>query len=57
MHASAGLQASYGFGRRRRLQATTEWVLTKDLRSKFQSGDPLQWGFSFIGLRYRFGYQ
>jgi hypothetical protein len=57
VHASAGLNASYGFGRRRRLQATTEWVLTKDLRSKFQSGEPLQWGFSFIGLRYRFGYK
>ncbi|SMB93672.1 hypothetical protein SAMN00120144_2677 [Hymenobacter roseosalivarius DSM 11622] len=57
MHASAGLQASYGFGRRRHLQATTEWVLTKDLRSNFQSGESLQWGFSFIGLRYRFGYQ
>ena len=57
VHASAGLNASYGFGRRRRLQATTEWVLTKDLRSKFQSGQPMQWGFSFIGLRYRFGYQ
>jgi hypothetical protein len=57
MHASAGLQASYGFGRRRRLQATSEWVLTKDLRSGFQRGEVLQWGFSLIGLRYRFGYQ
>ncbi|QIL76344.1 hypothetical protein [Hymenobacter sp. HDW8] len=57
VHASAGLNASYGFGRRRRLQATTEWVLTKDLRSEFQSSEPLQWGLSFIGLRYRFGYR
>lgn len=57
MHASAGLNASYGFGRRRRLQATTEWVLIKDLRSGFQSSESVQWGFSFLGLRYRFGYQ
>jgi hypothetical protein len=56
LHASAGLQANYGFGRRRRLQATTEFVLTKDLSSSFDD-NTLQWGFSFIGLRYRFGYQ
>ncbi|WP_324670949.1 hypothetical protein [Hymenobacter sp. GOD-10R] len=56
MHASLGLNLGYGFGRRRRIQATAEWVAIKDLRQDLQNFQFLQWGTSF-GLRYRFGYQ
>ncbi|MGI4742072.1 MAG: hypothetical protein ACRYG7_43470 [Janthinobacterium lividum] len=63
LHAALGLDASYGFGRRRRLQATTEILVNKDVRTGFQtdqqameSGSFLAGGFTF-GLRYRFGYQ
>ncbi len=62
LHAALGLDASYGFGRRRRVQATTEILVNKDVRTGFQadqqaleSGTFLAGGFTF-GLRYRFGY-
>ena len=56
LHASLGLNLGYGFGRRRRIQATIEWVATKDLRRELQNFESLQWGSS-LGLRYRFGYK
>ncbi|UOR04638.1 hypothetical protein MUN82_17020 [Hymenobacter aerilatus] len=70
VHAALGLDASYAFGRRRRVQAVTEIMLNKDLRTGFrtsqedlqpnspylQSGSFLAGGFTF-GLRYRFGYR
>ena len=56
LHASAGAALAYGFGRRRRVQALAEGVFTKELRSGFRSGEPLQGGVS-AGLRYRFGYR
>ncbi len=63
LHADLGFDASYAFGRRRRLQATTEFVLIKDLQTLSQvssygsePGTYLTAGFSF-GLRYRFGYR
>lgn len=63
LHATLGVDASYGFGRRRRLQATTEILLNKDVRTGFRaeqrdidSGALLAAGCS-LGLRYRFGYR
>jgi hypothetical protein len=63
LHAALGVDASYGFGRRRRLQATTEILLNKDVRTGFRaeqrdidSGSLLAAGYS-LGLRYRFGYR
>lgn len=63
LHAVLGLDASYAFGRRRRVQATTEITVNKDVETGFranpddvQSGATLASGFSF-GLRYRFGYR
>ncbi|TPG62951.1 hypothetical protein [Hymenobacter nivis] len=57
LHATVGYAASYGFGRRRRVQATAEAVLNKDVRTIFRDGrEDLQGGAS-IGLRYRFGYR
>lgn len=63
LHAALGVDASYGFGQRRRLQATTEILLNKNVRTNFQtdqraieSGSFLAGGCT-IGLRYRFGYQ
>ncbi|MFD1467941.1 hypothetical protein ACFQ48_06870 [Hymenobacter caeli] len=57
LHAAAGLAASYGFGRRQRVQVTAEGVVNKDLRTVFRDGrEDLQGGAS-VGLRYRFGYR
>ncbi|AMJ67650.1 hypothetical protein [Hymenobacter sp. PAMC 26628] len=57
LHATAGFTASYGFGRRRRVQVTAEGVLNKDVRTILRDGrEDLQGGTS-IGLRYRFGYR
>jgi hypothetical protein len=63
LHATLGFDASYAFGRRRRLEATTEILMNKDVQTIFQTGssDPasgayLAAGCSF-GLRYRFGYR
>lgn|GEM_PF-1593787 len=63
LHATLGFDASYAFGRRRQLEATTEVLLNKDVQSIFSDGhsDPasgayLAGGGSF-GLRYRFGYR
>ncbi|GAB3635259.1 hypothetical protein GCM10027422_08490 [Hymenobacter arcticus] len=55
MHASLGVGVSYGFGYRRRVQATAEFLTTKDLSTTFNNTEPLQGGVS-AGLRYRFGY-
>ena len=55
LHGSAGVALAYGFGRRRRVQAVAEGVLTKDLSTGFRNSEPLQGGAS-AGLRYRFGY-
>ena len=70
LHAALGLDASYAFGRRRRVQAVAEMLLNKDVRTLFQqgrdgfqtdadyvqSGSYLAGGFTF-GLRYRLGYR
>ena len=56
LHGSLGLDAAYGFGRRRRVQATFEVVANKDLRTFFEDKDSWQGGVS-LGLRYRFGYR
>lgn len=56
LHGSLGLDAAYGFGRRRRVQATFEAVVNKDLRTFFEDKGSLQGGMS-LGLRYRFGYR
>jgi hypothetical protein len=70
LHAALGLDASYAFGRRRRVQATTQILLNKDVRTFFEagggdlnaessyakSGSFLAGGLTF-GLRYRFGYR
>lgn len=63
LHATLGVDASYAFGRRRRVEATAEVLLNKDMQTIFQAGrnDPasgayLAGGGSF-GLRYRFGYR
>ena len=55
LHGSAGVALAYGLGRRRRVQAVAEAVLTKDLSTGFRNTEPLQGGAS-AGLRYRFGY-
>jgi hypothetical protein len=36
LHAALGLDASYAFGRRRRVQATTQLVMNKDIRTFFE---------------------
>lgn len=56
LHGSLGLDAAYGFGRRRRVQATFEVVANKDLRTFSEDKGSLQGGAS-LGLRYRFGYR
>jgi hypothetical protein len=63
LHATLGVDGSYGFGRRRRVQATAEILLNKDVRTTFraeqrdiESGSLLAGGCS-LGLRYRFGYR
>jgi hypothetical protein len=69
LHAALGVDASYAFGRRRRVQAVTEFLFNKDVRTIFQkggdlrvdspyaqSGSLLAGGLTF-GLRYRFGYR
>jgi hypothetical protein len=38
LHAALGLDASYAFGRRRRMQATTQLVMNKDVRTFFEEG-------------------
>ncbi|GAB2720436.1 hypothetical protein GCM10011495_35740 [Hymenobacter frigidus] len=63
LHATLGLDASYAFGRRRRVQATAEFLLNKDVQTIFQAGrhDPASGAFlaggGSFGLRYRFGYR
>jgi hypothetical protein len=63
LHATLGLDASYAFGRRRRLQATAELLLNKDVQTIFQAGrnetnsGAFLAGGSSLGLRYRFGYK
>ncbi|WP_019948692.1 hypothetical protein [Hymenobacter aerophilus] len=52
-HLTGGLDASYGIGRRRKLQLTAEYVLIQSLQSA-SSQRPINAGVSF-GLRYRFG--
>jgi hypothetical protein len=63
LHATLGFDASYAFGRRRRVQATTEFLLNKDVQTSWQagrrnpgSGAYLAGGGS-LGLAYRFGYR
>jgi len=63
LHATLGFDASYTFGRRRRLQATTEFLLNKDVQTSWLagrrnpgSGAYLAGGGS-MGLAYRFGYR
>lgn len=55
VHGSLGLAAAYGFGRRRRVQAVLEALLTKELSDSFKNAEAVQGGAS-AGLRYRFGY-
>ncbi|OUJ73406.1 hypothetical protein BXP70_13400 [Hymenobacter crusticola] len=70
LHAALGVDASYAFGRRRRVQAVTEIIMNKDMRTIFQKGkNDLQAGSPYVesgsfmaggltlGLRYRFGYR
>jgi hypothetical protein len=70
LHAALGVDASFAFGRRRRVQAVTELLMNKDVRTIFQRGEnnlragsPYTQSGSFLaggltfGLRYRFGYQ
>jgi hypothetical protein len=70
LHAALGVDASYAFGRRRRVQVFTEILMNKDMRTIFQKRDnDLQddspyvksgaflAGGSTFGLRYRFGYR
>ncbi|MGI4872554.1 MAG: hypothetical protein ACRYFX_15425 [Janthinobacterium lividum] len=63
LHATLGVDASYAFGRRRRLQATLDYLLNKDVQTIFQAGhnDPASGGYlaggGSFGLRYRFGYR
>jgi len=70
LHAALGLDASYAFGRRRRVQVFTELLMNKDMRTIFQKGDndiqadsPYAQSGAFLagggtfGLRYRFGYR
>jgi hypothetical protein len=63
LHATLGLDASYAFGRRRRVEATAEILVNKDVQTIFQagrnnpsSGAYLAGGSSF-GIRYRFGHR
>lgn len=56
VHGMLGLAAEYGFGRRRRVQAVAEGVVTKDLSYLLAGSSLLQGGVS-LGLRYRFGYR
>ena len=56
LNASLALNLSYGLGRRRRVQATTEFGLVQDLHGLRQDTQPLQASAS-LGLRYRFGYR
>lgn len=57
LHATLGVAASYGFGRRRQVQATAELTTAKDLRTalRITSFDDLPLSGS-LGLRYRFAY-
>jgi hypothetical protein len=70
LHATLGLDASYAFGQRRRVQVFTEILMNKDMRTIFQSGkndlqdnSPYVQSGAFLagggtfGLRYRFGYR
>jgi hypothetical protein len=70
LHAALGLDASYAFGRRRRVQVFTEFLMNKDMRTIFQKGEndiqadsPYAKSGAFLagggtfGLRYRFGYR
>jgi hypothetical protein len=70
LHANLGLDASYAFGQRRRVQVFTEILMNKDMRTIFQSGkNDLQDNSPYVksgaflagggtfGLRYRFGYR
>ncbi|UYZ62059.1 hypothetical protein [Hymenobacter weizhouensis] len=58
LHATGGLNISYGFGRRRRIQLTSELMLTTALRERAKGTDQnLRGGISVLGLRYRFGYR
>ncbi|SET52250.1 hypothetical protein [Hymenobacter actinosclerus] len=53
-HLTGGLNASYGIGRRRKLQLTAEYVLIQSLQSTSNGQRPINSGGS-LGLRYRFG--
>ncbi|MDJ0364382.1 hypothetical protein QMK33_04405 [Hymenobacter sp. H14-R3] len=55
-HAIGGLNVGYGFGRRRKLQATAEYVFIQNLQTSFSGFEVLQAGGS-LGLRYRFAYR
>jgi hypothetical protein len=63
LHATLGFDASYAFGRRRRVEATAEVLLNKDVKTIFQAGlnTPTSGAYlaggSSVGLRYRFGYR
>ena len=54
-HAIGGLGVGYGFGRRRKLQATVEYVVIQNLSASFKGLGSAQVGGS-LGLRYRFGH-
>jgi hypothetical protein len=41
LHAALGLDASYAFGRRRRVQVNTQLVMNKDVRTFFEEGSVL----------------
>lgn len=56
LHASLGVEAAYGLGRRRRFQLTFESVINKDLRTFFEDKYSLQGGVG-LGVRYRFEYR
>ena len=56
LHASGGLSMGYGIGRRRRIQLTLDYVITKDLQTGFRGSNAMPSGGG-LGVRYRFGYQ
>ncbi|MEJ7659755.1 MAG: hypothetical protein WKG07_09075 [Hymenobacter sp.] len=55
VHAIGGLGIGYGFGRRRKLQATAEYVFIQNLQNSFTGFNSVEAGGS-LGLRYRFAH-
>ncbi|SFQ76449.1 hypothetical protein [Hymenobacter arizonensis] len=48
VHAALGVDASYAFGRRRRVQATFQYVMNKDVRTFFEKGGVFESNGQFL---------